>query len=81
MAYKTVNPFTGEAIKSFNEIRKEAVDEKLQKAAASFETWRKTSFILCNPPLSGKYQKIWMLTTKRCSDRRHLFTVLAHKTK
>ncbi len=44
MAYKTVNPFTGEAIKSFDEINKLAVDEKLQKAASCFETWRKTSF-------------------------------------
>ena len=44
MAYKTVNPYTGETIKSFDEISKEALDDKLQKAAACFETWRKTSF-------------------------------------
>ncbi len=44
MAYKTVNPFTGEAMKSFDEISKEVLDGKLQKAAACFETWRRTCF-------------------------------------
>lgn len=44
MAYKTVNPYTGETIKSFDEITKEALHEKIQKAAACFEAWRKTSF-------------------------------------
>jgi len=44
MAYKTVNPCTGEEVKSFDEISKQALDGKLQKAAACFETWRKNSF-------------------------------------
>ncbi len=44
MAYKTVNPFTGEEIKSFDEISKQVLNEKLQKAAACYETWRKTNF-------------------------------------
>lgn len=44
MAYKTVNPYTGESIKSFDEISKEALKEKLQKAAACFEAWRNNSF-------------------------------------
>lgn len=44
MAYKTVNPYTGETIKLFDEISKQALDEKLQKAAICFETWRKTNF-------------------------------------
>lgn len=44
MAYNTVNPYTGESLKSFDEISKEALKEKLQKAAACFETWRHNSF-------------------------------------
>ncbi|CAN5871360.1 NAD-dependent succinate-semialdehyde dehydrogenase [soil metagenome] len=44
MAYKTVNPFTGEEVRSFDEISKEALNGKLQKAAACFKTWRKNSF-------------------------------------
>jgi succinate-semialdehyde dehydrogenase/glutarate-semialdehyde dehydrogenase len=44
MAYKTVNPYTGEEIKSFDEISKHALDGKLQDAATCFETWRNKSF-------------------------------------
>ena len=44
MAYQTVNPFTEETEKTFEEISKEALEDKLQKAATCFETWRKTSF-------------------------------------
>ena len=44
MAYKTVNPFTEETVKSFDEISKEALEEKLQKASVCFETWRSKSF-------------------------------------
>lgn len=44
MAYKTVNPFTGEEVKSFNEISTAELDEKIQQAATCFETWRNTSF-------------------------------------
>lgn len=44
MAYKTVNPFTGVEIKSFDEISKKELDGKLKKAAAFFEIWRKNSF-------------------------------------
>ncbi len=44
MAFKTVNPFTEETVKSFDEISKEVLKEKLQNAAACFEKWRTTSF-------------------------------------
>ncbi len=44
MAYKTVNPFTEETVKSFDEISREALNEKLQKASVCFETWRNSSF-------------------------------------
>ncbi len=44
MAYKTINPFTGKEVKSFDEISKEALHEKLQEASVCFETWRKTGF-------------------------------------
>ena len=44
MAFKTVNPFTEETVKSFDEISKEVLEEKLQSAAACFEKWRSSSF-------------------------------------
>ncbi len=44
MAFQTINPFTGKEGKSFNEISTAELDEKLQKAATCFDTWRKTSF-------------------------------------
>ena len=44
MAFQTINPFTGEKLKSFNEISTAELDEKLQKAATCFDTWRKTGF-------------------------------------
>lgn len=44
MAYKTVNPYTGKEVKSFDEISKQELDGKLQEASSCFETWRKTNF-------------------------------------
>jgi len=44
MAYKTVNPFTGEEVKSFEIMSKQAIDAKLKTAAACYEDWRKNSF-------------------------------------
>jgi succinate-semialdehyde dehydrogenase/glutarate-semialdehyde dehydrogenase len=44
MAYKTVNPYTGKEVKSFDEISKQELDRKLQEASSCFKTWRKTNF-------------------------------------
>lgn len=44
MAYKTVNPFTGKEVTSFDEISTTELAEKLQQAATCFETWRTTPF-------------------------------------
>ena len=44
MAFKTVNPFTGEEVKSFNEISTAELNEKLKQAATCFENWRNTTF-------------------------------------
>ena len=44
MAFQTVNPFTEETVKSFEEINKSTLDEKVQKAASCFEAWRNESF-------------------------------------
>ena len=44
MAYKTVNPFTGEEVKLFEIMSKQAIDEKLKTAAACYEDWRTNSF-------------------------------------
>ncbi|MEO7445891.1 MAG: hypothetical protein ABIT96_11020 [Ferruginibacter sp.] len=43
MAYKTINPYTGEEVKSFDEITKPVLDGKLQQTAACFETWEGTN--------------------------------------
>lgn len=44
MAFKTINPFTGKDVKSFDDMSEQALEEKLQKAAACFKTWRNTDF-------------------------------------
>lgn len=44
MAYKTINPFTGKEVTSFDEISTTELKENLQQAATCFETWRKTGF-------------------------------------
>lgn len=44
MSYKTVNPFTGKEVKSFEEISEEELVKKLEKSSDCFEDWRKTSF-------------------------------------
>ena len=44
MSYKTINPYTGKEVKSFDEISKEALDGKLHSASSCFKTWRETSF-------------------------------------
>lgn len=71
MAYKTINPYTGEEIKSFDEISKQALDGKLQKAAACFEDWRKISF-------DGRkkiVQKVADLMRERSGDLAALITL------
>ncbi len=44
MAYQSVNPYTGEEVKSFDEISKKELNGKLQTAADCYETWRNKSF-------------------------------------
>ncbi len=44
MAISTVNPATGEEVKTFGELSDEEVDSKLQLAADTFREYRKTSF-------------------------------------
>ncbi len=71
MAYKTVNPFTGEEVKSFDEISKQELDEKLQKASACFETWRKKSF----DDRKKIVQKVADLMRERSDDLSALITL------
>ncbi len=71
MAYKTVNPYTGEDVKSFDEISNQDLDEKLQRASACFEIWRNTSF-------DGRtkiVQKVADLMRERSDDLAKLITV------
>jgi succinate-semialdehyde dehydrogenase / glutarate-semialdehyde dehydrogenase len=44
MAIATVNPATGQTIKTFEALADAQVDEKLQRAAETFRTFRKLSF-------------------------------------
>ncbi|MGF1470988.1 MAG: NAD-dependent succinate-semialdehyde dehydrogenase [Rubrobacteraceae bacterium] len=44
MAISTVNPATGEEVESFEPLSEEQVEEKLQRAADTFDAYRKTSF-------------------------------------
>jgi succinate-semialdehyde dehydrogenase/glutarate-semialdehyde dehydrogenase len=44
MAIATVNPATGQLLKTFEELSDAQIEAKLQKAASVFATYRKTSF-------------------------------------
>ncbi|HSL00918.1 MAG TPA: NADP-dependent succinic semialdehyde dehydrogenase [Rubrobacteraceae bacterium] len=44
MAISTVNPATGEEIKTFEALTDEQIDEKIGRAYQTFLDWRKTSF-------------------------------------
>ena len=43
MAIATINPGTGETLKSFEPIGPDQIDEKLQRAAKTFQVYRRTS--------------------------------------
>lgn len=45
MAIATINPTTGEALKTFTELSAQQIEDKLQLAAATFQTYRLTSFV------------------------------------
>ena len=44
MAIATINPSTGELVKSFEPLTQAQIEEKLQLAASAFQKHRKTSF-------------------------------------
>jgi succinate-semialdehyde dehydrogenase / glutarate-semialdehyde dehydrogenase len=44
MAIATINPATGETIKTFEELTDAQVDQKIQRAAETFQSFRKLSF-------------------------------------
>jgi succinate-semialdehyde dehydrogenase/glutarate-semialdehyde dehydrogenase len=44
MAIATINPTTGETIRTFEELGDGALDEKLEKARSAFSSWKRTSF-------------------------------------
>jgi succinate-semialdehyde dehydrogenase/glutarate-semialdehyde dehydrogenase len=44
MAITTINPTTGETLETFHELSAEQIETKLQLAASTFETHRRTSF-------------------------------------
>jgi NAD-dependent aldehyde dehydrogenases len=44
MGIASINPSTGETLKSFDELTLDQVNEKLQRASETFRTYRRTSF-------------------------------------
>jgi succinate-semialdehyde dehydrogenase/glutarate-semialdehyde dehydrogenase len=44
MAIATINPTTGEALKTFTELSAQQIEDKLQLAASTFQEYRNTSF-------------------------------------
>ncbi len=44
MAIATINPATGETLKTFEQLSDREIDRKLQIAAETFSKYRKTSF-------------------------------------
>jgi succinate-semialdehyde dehydrogenase/glutarate-semialdehyde dehydrogenase len=44
MAIATINPTTGEALKTFTELSAQQIEDKLQLAASTFQSYRHTSF-------------------------------------
>lgn len=44
MTMKSINPSTGETLKTFEEFTPQQVDQKIQQAADTFQQYRKTSF-------------------------------------
>ena len=44
MAIESTNPATGELLASFEPLDAAAIDERLGRAAAAFQVWRRTSF-------------------------------------
>lgn len=44
MAIASVNPATGEQIRTFDALTEEQIDERLGRAAEAFRSWRRTSF-------------------------------------
>src|SRR5271170_5394182 len=44
MPIATINPATGEVVKKFDALTDAQVDEKIRKAAKTFQSFRKTSF-------------------------------------
>ncbi|HEX6285072.1 MAG TPA: aldehyde dehydrogenase family protein, partial [Pyrinomonadaceae bacterium] len=44
MPIATINPTTGETLKTFSELSSEQIETKLQLAAATFHAYKRTSF-------------------------------------
>jgi len=44
MPIATINPTTGETLRTFEELAEDALERKLESAAAAFASWRRTSF-------------------------------------
>ena len=44
MAYKSVNPYNGETLATFDELSGEALETAIARAADCFGSWRRTSF-------------------------------------
>ena len=45
MAYRSVNPYDGKILKTFEELTDKQLEMALETAANCFETWRQTTFV------------------------------------
>ncbi len=71
MAYKTINPYTGKELKSFDEFTDEALENKLQAAQAAYEKWRHTTF----QERSKIIQQVATLMRERSDELASLITL------
>src|SRR5436305_3897290 len=68
---RTLNPFTEEVVKSFDELSPRGVDEKIRQAQGAFGSYRKTSF----SQRSGWLQKTSSILESRKGELAKIMTV------
>src|SRR5215469_5193925 len=76
MAIATVNPATGELVKKFDALTDTQVDEKISKAAKSFQSFRKTSLA----DRAGSMNKAGDILVAEKDSIRRLMTIEMGKT-
>jgi succinate-semialdehyde dehydrogenase / glutarate-semialdehyde dehydrogenase len=76
MAIATINPATGETLKTFQPLSSEEIEKKLQLAVATFHTQRQTSFA----ERAGKMKNAAEILDRNKEKYAHLMTLEMGKT-